>query len=160
MSPSDSGLCAAEFFVVLQDQRGLFWLKALQELEQLARIEGLEIVVGSRAEVMPECSNQDDRQARQFLPNMLHHGIAWHISNSGIEDYGVDCGKLVQRLEGFVAAVCGDDVELGGLDDKLPGRDAAGMLLVDDKKAGSDHGSVILWLWRSAITGDSMSLAG
>ena len=64
------------------------------------------------------------------------------VVEAAIEYDAADGGKSGEDVEGLLATVRRKDVELGGFDHKLAGRDAAGELSVDDEKAVSDHGSI------------------
>lgn len=140
-----SGFWITELFVHFQDQRGLFRLKLLQQLQQFAGIEGFQVVVRSATEFMPQCARNYDRETRLNFLELLHNLMAGKISDAGIENCGIHRRECFQGLDGFSPTVCRDDIELCGLNDELAGGDAAGVFLVDYEKAGSDHGSHILW---------------
>ena len=53
-----------------------------------------------------------------------------------------DGRKSCEDFERLLTAIRCEDVEFGGFDHKLAGRDAAGELPVDNEEAGSDHGSI------------------
>jgi hypothetical protein len=147
-----SFVCIAESFVHLQDDGRLFRLKLLEQPEQFGGVEGFQVVVRADAGVStdPAHSNNDD-VALDCL-ELLNDLAARQISDARIEDDTIYCRKLSECLDSFSAAVCGDDVEFGCLNDELAGGDTAGMFLVYDEKAGSDQGldhSVdILWCGR------------
>ncbi len=69
--------------------------------------------------------------------------VAGHVDHAGVGDDSVEGGELAHCLDGLVAAVGRDDVELGGLNDKLAGGDAGGGFAIDDEKAGPDHASIL-----------------
>jgi hypothetical protein len=61
----------------------------------------------------------------------------------GIEDGTVDGREPLDRIEGFLAAISGDDVELRGFDHQFAGGDVGGKLTVDDEETRPCHGSLI-----------------
>ena len=81
---------------------------------------------------------------------------AWQARDLGIHHDSVDIGKAMQHLDGLVGAVRRDDVEHGGLNHELASGDAAGILLIHDKKTGSDHS----WWDAVGVAADSRGLDG
>ena len=58
---------------------------------------------------------------------------------AGVGNDSVEVGIALEGVDGFEAAVGGDDVEFGGFDDELAGGYAAGRFAIDYKKARPDH---------------------
>ena len=58
--------------------------------------------------------------------------FARNIVEAAVEHDAADSRKSGEDVKGFLTAVRRNDVELGGFDHKLAGRDAAGELSVDD----------------------------
>jgi len=97
------------------------------------------LVVGLRAAGEARCRDNDDRNAWLNDLELSGYDVAGYVIETTIEDDTTDGGESGEDVEGFLAAVRREDVELGGFDHQLAGRDAAGKLPVDDEEAGSDH---------------------
>lgn len=131
----------AEVFVALLDDGGSMWLKAFEGFEQLCGIEGFQLEVGLWAIVRSGWGDDDDGNSGLECFELADKIGGGNIFDTRIENNPVDGGEESKCLEGFLAAVCGEDVELCGFDDELAGGDATRELAVDDEKTRSDHGA-------------------
>ena len=132
-----------ELLVALFDGRGLRGDEALEQREEFAGLEAFELVVGLRTLVGSRGADDDDGEFRINLLELGDEIAAGHVADAGVEDDAVQAGEGLQGVDRFESAVGGDDVELGGLDNEFARGDAAGVLTVDDKKAGPNHAVII-----------------
>jgi len=139
----ESGLYLGKLLVALLDCSRLGWDEGLQKGEELGGFEAFEQVVSLRTFVRAWGTDNDDgKRGVEFF----HSGdeiAAGHVADAGVEDDAVQAGEGLQGVDRFESAVGGDDVELGGLDNEFARGDAAGVLTVDDKKAGPNHAVII-----------------
>ena len=132
-----------QVFVALLDLGGGFGLEFLEKRKEEPWIEGFEGVIGLFTEGVAGCADEDDGYFWLQVFKCCNERIGWHIFHAGVHNDTVQCGKFAQGFDGFFAAVGGDDVELGGLDDEFAGGDAGGGFAIDDEVTGADHGSSI-----------------
>ena len=109
----------------------------------MCRVEGVELVRGAGAVDRAGALNHDDGNVRRALANGGDDGLAGDVVNHGIEHGTVDVWEMLKGLDGFFAAVGGDDIEFCGLDDQLARGDGAGVFAVDDEKTGPNHGAML-----------------
>lgn len=77
-------------------------------------------------------SDYDDWNRRLKKFDFLGDFVAGHVVEATIEHDAADGRETSEEFERLLATVGGDDVELGGFDDKLAGRNTAGKLPIDD----------------------------
>ena len=115
----------------------------MEELEQMRGVEGVDLVGGARAVDRSGALNHDDGNVGRALANGGDDCFARDVVNHGVEHGAVDVRELLKCLDGFLAAVGGDDIKLCGLDDQLARGDGAGVFAVDDEKTGPNHGDML-----------------
>jgi len=142
-APSSLGEIAAEALVGGFDDAGFLGIEAAEELEEIGGVEGLEVVRGPGALGRARSHDDDDGAVGGEVLELLDEFGAGHVADASVENNAADAGEDLEGFEGFVAAVGGDDVELGGFDDQLARGDAAGVFAIDDEKTGADHGFII-----------------
>ncbi len=132
-------LLAAELFVALFDLRGGLWLNAAENLQQLGRIERLQLIVGLGTSIEARRCDHNDGNLWLKLLDFGGQFAARDIVEAAVKHDAADGRESGEDVEGLLAAVCRNDVELSRFDHQLAGRDAAGELSVDDEEARSDH---------------------
>ncbi len=136
----ESGEGLAELDVLGVDGGRLVGDEGFEEEEEAGGVEGFEGVIGGVAVVDAGGADGDDGQGGVLLLEAGDEVGAGHVAHAGVKDDAADVGELVEGGEGFLRAVGGDGVELRGLDDELARGYARGVLAIDDKEAGPDHG--------------------
>ena len=125
------------------DGAALAGKELMEELEQMRGVEGVDLVGGAGAIDRSGTLNHDDGNVRRALANGGDDCFAGDVVNHGVEDSTVDVREMLKGLDGFFAAVGGDDIEFCGLDDQLARGDGAGVFAVDDEKTGPNHGDIL-----------------
>ena len=114
-------------------------METLEQGEKFFGVEGLQSVVGGITAGVARRGDYDYGELRLEGFQGEDQFVAGHVGHAGVGDYAVDGGELAQDFDGLMAAVGGDDVEFGGFDDQLAGRDAGGGFAVNDEEAGTEH---------------------
>ena len=131
-----------EFFVAFFDLLCGFGLEFLEDFKKLAGIEGVEDVVGEFARGATRGLDNDEGNFGMDFSEGGEEIVADHVGHAGVGDDAVDSGEFAQCFDRFFTGIGRDDVEFGGLDDELAGRDSGGGFAIDDEEAGAKHGSL------------------
>ena len=123
---------AAELFVAFFNFSRRLGFEAAEDFEKLCRVEGFEMMVGGGTTFEAWSGDYDDWNHRLKKFDFLGDFVAGDVVEAAVEDDATDGWKTGEDFESFLAAIGREDVELGGFDHKLAGRNTAGKLPVDD----------------------------
>jgi hypothetical protein len=132
-----------EALVLGFDGCGFFGRDGLEKLEKLGGLEGVEVKVGAGAVGRAGGVDDDEWELGVDGVELFDEAFTRGVLDAGVDDDTVDQGEALEGLNGFFAAVGGDDVEFGGLNDELSRGDAAGVFAVDNEETGPGHVSII-----------------
>lgn len=142
-----------QLFVASFDLPGGFRMQPLEQVEEFAGIECVDCVVGQRARVVRWCADDDHGNGGVDLLERSEELFAGHVGQACVGNDAVDGREFAQGLDGFFAAVSGDDVEFGGFDDELAGGDSGGGFAVYYEETGTKHAGLDALSLKSACQG-------
>jgi len=126
-------------FVAGFDVRGCFGVERSEKFEKLGGLEGFEIVACAWTVGRTGGVDDDERESGVDGAELFDELSAGCVFNAGIDNDTVDEREALEGFYGFLAAVSGDDIELGSLNDELAGGDAAGVFAVNNEETGPGH---------------------
>jgi len=132
-----------EVLVALGDLSGGLGLEGFEEGKKLLGIEGVEVVVGADGGDAAWGVDDDYGDFGVDLFEFSDEVVAGHVGEASVGDDAVEGGVFAEGFDGLVAGVGGEDVEFGGFDDQLAGRNGRGAFAIDDEEAGANHDSIV-----------------
>ena len=128
-----------EIFVAALDAGGGFGLQGLQQTEELPGVKGFQGVIRQFAGSASGSADHNDRNFGMDGFEGSDQCVALHVRKARVGDDAVHSREAFQRVNGFLAAIGGDDVELCGFNDEFSRGDSARRLPIDDEKTGPVH---------------------